>query len=361
MWVADFEHALTRLEGLGSTRSATRSAPRSASRLRPQPRRGVRRDHGGRPALGAGLAPGSSACPVAVRSVTLSVPDLTRSEAFFAERIRPAALRCRPATPRARGAVGSRRRTDAQRRFTAGSVLVELVHISIRSGGRARRATGSPIRASSTSPSVLGTDAITPNSVDRARAAGARANCRPLHLPRAGVVYVNDPRSVLDRAALDVPPHPTSAGGSRGDLRTAGRRRTRTRSSGPCASPLPCRPYGTSSRTMRPCPIGSASAPSAGRPTALSSGTVAAPSGSWNSPARRITEQVLAYDPPTSYRYRVTKGSPFICHQGEIRLRADDEHTELTWKIRFRPGLPGTGRPLATVLSWPPDAPCAQA
>lgn len=30
------------------------------------------------------------------------------------------------------------------------------------------------------------------------------------------------------------------------------------------------------------------------------------------------------------YRDRVTKGSPFICHQGEIRLRADAEQTELT-------------------------------
>ena len=64
-----------------------------------------------------------------------------------------------------------------------------------------------------------------------------------------------------------------------------------------------------------------------------------------------VTEQVVAYEPPTSYRYRVTKGSPFVSHQGEIRLRADGDHTELTWTIRFRPKLPGTGRPLAIVLS----------
>ena len=30
-------------------------------------------------------------------------------------------------------------------------------------------------------------------------------------------------------------------------------------------------------------------------------------------------------EPPTSYRYRVTKGSPFICHLGEIRLRPAGE------------------------------------
>ena len=40
-----------------------------------------------------------------------------------------------------------------------------------------------------------------------------------------------------------------------------------------------------------------------------------------------------------------------MCHQGEIRLRADGDHTEVAWRIRFRPKLPGTGRPLATALS----------
>ena len=60
---------------------------------------------------------------------------------------------------------------------------------------------------------------------------------------------------------------------------------------------------------------------------------------------------MLTYEPPTSYRYQVVKGSPFSCHQGEIRLRAQGEQTELTWRIRFRPKLPGTGRLLALVLS----------
>ena len=69
-------------------------------------------------------------------------------------------------------------------------------------------------------------------------------------------------------------------------------------------------------------------------------------------PGARITEQIVGYEPPTSYRYRVTKGSPFICHQGEILLRQDGDQTELTWSIRFRPKVPGTGRPLAVALSW---------
>ena len=59
----------------------------------------------------------------------------------------------------------------------------------------------------------------------------------------------------------------------------------------------------------------------------------------------------MASEPPTSYGYRVTRGSPFRCHHGEIRLRPQGDHTELIWRIRFRPKLPGTGRLLATVLS----------
>ena len=64
-----------------------------------------------------------------------------------------------------------------------------------------------------------------------------------------------------------------------------------------------------------------------------------------------MTEQVLDLEPPTVYRYRVTLGSPFVCHLGEIRLRADGDHTEIRWRIRFRPRLPGTGRLLTIALS----------
>ena len=69
-------------------------------------------------------------------------------------------------------------------------------------------------------------------------------------------------------------------------------------------------------------------------------------------PGGSVTEQVLACAAPATYRYRVTKGSPFTCHQGEIQLRARGDQTELTWSIRFRPRLPGTGRLLAAMLSW---------
>ena len=69
-------------------------------------------------------------------------------------------------------------------------------------------------------------------------------------------------------------------------------------------------------------------------------------------PGWSIVEEVVESRPPCSYRYRATSGTPFACHHGEISLRAMGEDTELTWRIRFRPKVPGTGRPLAHVLSW---------
>jgi uncharacterized protein YndB with AHSA1/START domain len=70
-----------------------------------------------------------------------------------------------------------------------------------------------------------------------------------------------------------------------------------------------------------------------------------------SAPSGGIVEQVVHYEPPRLYRYRVTKGSPFVCHQGEIRLTPRGERTDLTWTIRFRPKVPGTGRLLAAGFS----------
>ena len=65
----------------------------------------------------------------------------------------------------------------------------------------------------------------------------------------------------------------------------------------------------------------------------------------------KIIEQVIADNPPDSSRYRIIKGSPFVCHQGELLLRPHGNGTAVTWKIRFRPRIPGTGRLLAAGFS----------
>jgi hypothetical protein len=46
----------------------------------------------------------------------------------------------------------------------------------------------------------------------------------------------------------------------------------------------------------------------------------------------------------------VIEGSPFVCHQGEIRLVPRGRDTEITWTIRFRPRIPGTGALFQSLL-----------
>ena len=235
--------------------------------------------------------------------------------------------------------------------FTAGSVLVELVQyldpvgrprpagyrisdqgiLNIAFGARSRRDHGKLYR--------------------RARAAGARENRRPVHMPGAGVVYVNDPdqfsvellwMSPASDKRWGFTPRPA---GKRPRADTHAIERT-VRIAAPAQTTWDV--IAEHENMAKWLGLGSVRRTVDGAPDPDGRGSERL----LKLPGASITEQVVAYEPPTSYRYRVTKGSPFICHQGEIRLRADGDQTELTWSIRFRPKLPGTGRPLAIVLSW---------
>ena len=351
VWVADFDQTLTRLGRLGSPPLSEPIGPPGARRACVRSPDGVYAEiMEDDPLSGAGLAPSRSACPVALRSVTLSVPDLTRSEAFFARGLglerSGVALRA-PAHEALWGLAGARTRTSV---LTARGVLVELVQylhpigrprppgyrisdqgiLNIAFGARSRRDHGKLYR--------------------RARAAGARENRRPIHLPGAGVVYVND----ADQFSVELlwmspasdrrwgfEPRP-AAKRPRADthaIEQTVRIAASTQATWDAIAEHENMPKWIGLARVRRTVDGAPDPDGRGSERVLK--------------LRRasITERVLGYDRPTSYRYHVTKGSPFICHQGEICLRADADQTELTWKIRFRPKLPGTGRPLAIVLS----------
>ena len=351
VWVADFDQTLTRLTHLGTS---PLSAPVGAAGAR---RACVRNPDGvyveimeDDPLSGAGLDPTRSSCPVALRSVTLSVPDLARSEAFFGGLglgRSEAALRA-PEHEALWGLAGARTQS---RLFSAGGALVEVVEY-LDPVGRPRPA---GYRISDQGILNIAFGARNRHDHDdllrRARAAGGRENCRPLHLPGAGVVYVNDP----DRFSVELL-----------WLSSASDRRF-----GFTPRPVDRRPRADThavERTVRiAAPIETTwdvIAKHEDMAKWLGLGSVRRtvdgamdPDGRGSErllklPGASITERVLACEPPASYRYHVTKGSPFICHQGEIRLRADGDETELTWTIRFRPRWPGTGRPLAIGLSW---------
>ena len=63
-----------------------------------------------------------------------------------------------------------------------------------------------------------------------------------------------------------------------------------------------------------------------------------------------IVEEVVAWDPPNSYGYRLLGGAPLRNHAGHVSLRPVGEGTEVTWTVTFDPALPGTGWLLVRVL-----------
>ena len=351
VWVADFDQALTRLAHLGTS---PLSAPVGAAGAR---RACVRNPDGvyveimeDDPLSGAGVNPARSSCPVALRSVTLSVPDLARSEAFFGGLClgRPEAALRAPEHEALWGLPGARTRSSV---FAAGSVLVELAQY-LDPVGRPRPR-GDRISDQGILNVAFGARSRRDHTklYRRARAAGARENHRPVHMPGAGVVYVNDP----DRFSVELlwmsrasdkcwgftprPAHKRPRADTRAIERTV-------RIAAPVQTTWEL--ISEHENMNRWLGFGSVRRTLDGAPDPDGRGSERL----LKLPGVSVTERVLACEPPTLYRYQATTGSPFVCHQGEIRLRADGDQTELAWTIRFRPRLPGTGRPLATVLAW---------
>ncbi len=351
VWVADFDEALARLGHVGSRPLADPIGSRGARRACVRNPDGVyveiMEDD---PLSGAGLAPSRATCPVAVRSVSLSVPDLARSEAFFSRGLglerSDSALRA-PQHEALWGLGEARTRGSV---FRAGGVLLELVQYLDPIGRR--RPAGYRISDQGIVNVAFGARSPREHAelYRRARAAGARENRRPVRVPGGGVVYVNDPEQFsvellwmspawdkrfgfTPRPAGKRPPADTHA--IERTVRIAAPVQTTWHAIADHEAMSEWAGLGGVRRTVDGAPDRD------GRGSERLLKLLGA----------SITEQVTAYGPPTTYRYRVTKGSPFVCHQGEIRLRAAGEQAELTWRIRFRPKLPGTGRFLAIVLS----------
>ena len=352
VWVADFDGTLAGLERLGSPPLTDPVGPAGARRACVRNPDGVfveiMQDD---PLAGAGLAPDRSDCPVALRSVALSVPDVARSEAFYSRGLglprADAALRD-PEHEALWGLPGAQTSSSA---FAAGGVLIELAQY-LDPIGRPRPA-GYRISDQGILNIAFGARSKRDHQrlYRRARAAEARQNRRPAHLPGGGVVYVNDPdqfsiellwMSPTSERHWGFTPRPTA---KRPKADTQAVERT-VRIAAPAQTTWDA--IATHENMAGWLGLGSVRRTVVGAPDSDGRGSERL----LKLPGASVTEQVLAYDAPTTYRYRVTKGSPFICHQGEIRLREEGDQTELTWRIRFRPKMPGTGRPLATLLSW---------
>ncbi|HTO55832.1 MAG TPA: SRPBCC family protein [Myxococcota bacterium] len=63
-----------------------------------------------------------------------------------------------------------------------------------------------------------------------------------------------------------------------------------------------------------------------------------------------IEEEVTAFDPPSRMAYRLVAGAPLRDHEGQVRFEPDGAGTRVTWNVRFRPLVPGTGWLLRAML-----------
>jgi uncharacterized protein YndB with AHSA1/START domain/catechol 2,3-dioxygenase-like lactoylglutathione lyase family enzyme len=353
--VADFDATLAALQRLGSPPMTTPVGEPGVRRACVRNPDGVFVEimeddplaHDRRPTL----TPGS---PAAVRSVTVSVADLTQSEAMFAD-----GLGLEPSTaplraPEHEALWGLAGASTRSRVFKSGDALVEVVQYlsphcrphpdeyRISDQGILNIAFGSHTRREF--------DDMFKRTLD----AGVTPISRPVHLLGVGAVYVNDPQQ-FSIELLWMAPSAEKLWGMR-------------------QKPLSRRPNTDThaiEHTVRiDAPVetvwtaisdheGMTAWSPFRRVTRIADGmTERNGRGSTrllNTGAGAVVEQVVHYESPRLYRYRVIKGSPFICHQGEIRLTPHGEQTDLTWMIRFRPRLPGTGRLIAAGFSRLPN------
>ena len=65
-----------------------------------------------------------------------------------------------------------------------------------------------------------------------------------------------------------------------------------------------------------------------------------------------VREEVVSWDPPHTYSYRVRNFAPLREHLGRVTVRPADGGAAVDWRIEFRPGVPGTGALLRLGLRW---------
>jgi uncharacterized protein YndB with AHSA1/START domain len=65
-----------------------------------------------------------------------------------------------------------------------------------------------------------------------------------------------------------------------------------------------------------------------------------------------LLEEIIDYQRPTRYAYKLVSGAPVRDHVGTIELRETGTGTEVSWHLRSTPKIPGVGGLLSPVLKW---------
>ena len=353
IWVEDFDATLTRLAGLGSQPLTEPFGERGGRRACVRNPDGVYVEVMEDDPLPQSNPRGRVDCPSAIRSVTVSVPQIADAAAFFEEGIGLNASTVALHTPEHEALWGLAGATTESRLFDGGEVLIEVVQylnpagkprsrdyrisdqgiLNIAFGARRKSdfSHGLP-----TCRSVWGHAQLPTSSPTRGRLGGLRKRpARP---------FSRDPTN--------------EAWTGRPDLRIRATTLTQAPGSGHAEDRTPDQDQRTSRQSLG----NDHRSRQHGRVDRFRSGHGAqrrldtAPRRRFRTPDARPARSRPgrgasdSHQPAESLRYRVIEGSPLTCHQGEITLKHSDGHTELHWSIRFRPKVAGTGAVLQKVL-----------
>ena len=290
--------------------------------------------------------PGSERdCTVAVRSVTISTPDINATTAYL-QAVCGSAPESIELHRQEHEALWNLPEATCERVvFCAGDILVEVVQYHNPVGkpwpegyrifdqGILNIAFGARNREDHK------------QVYDRVYATGARPNCRPVHVPGSGVVYMND--------ALGFSVEILWMAQGRADRNWG-------------FEPMPLESYPkpdnrrAEAMVTLSAPVGrvwevlndqnsmsewlgfsSVTRVLDGVPEADGYGSERILQGGGMG---KVNETITGVEHMRCIRYRVTRGSPFIFHNGIITLKPVGEKTEVTWTIRFRSRIPLLGR-----------------
>ena len=63
-----------------------------------------------------------------------------------------------------------------------------------------------------------------------------------------------------------------------------------------------------------------------------------------------IVEEIIDYQRPSRYAYKMLSGAPVRDHVGTVELREAGAGTEVSWHLRSTSKIPGLNRPLSLLL-----------
>lgn len=334
LWVADLDAALTNLARLGTQPLAPPIGEAGNRRVCVRNPDGVYVELMEDDPLPHQNRHGRTDCPVAIRSVTMSTPDLHQSVAFIT---RGLGMREVPATLHgdAHEALWGLAGADCTRRvFEDGSgnatLLLEVVQY------HAPRGVHRPRDYRVCDQGMLNIcfgDARSRHGVvamrDRAVAAGASTNSRIINILVSGCVYLNDPLGFSYEFMWAAP--------------GLGQRQF-----GFVVRPTQARPQLDNQHIT--CAAHVAATPAQTFAALTQHAGFSAWAALGKTTAGGLQDQVIACEPNALLRYRTARSWVFVGYIGEIRLAPERTGTRVVWNIRFRARILGLGAPLRYLL-----------